>query len=101
MSSPQIKVTEDGCIRVSGELTFDTVPALTNELAASLATAQGLIVDLQDVGHADSAGLALLIEWRREAERCRCQLGFENIPAQLLAIASVSGVETLLSLSAA
>lgn len=98
MHSPQLQENESGHICVTGELTFDTVPALSASGAEIFGAGKNLIIDLQKVGRTDSAGLALLIEWRRQAARRQCQLGFENVPQQLLALASVSGVGEFLSL---
>ncbi len=75
--------------RVTGPLTFGTVPALQTMSVAN-------VVDLSGVTHADSAGLALLIEWRREAQANGAQLAYVNVPAQLLALAHACYVAELL-----
>lgn len=98
MHSPQLQENENGRIHVSGELTFETAPALSASIAEIFEAGKNLIIDFQEVGRTDSAGLALLIEWRREAAHRQCELGFENVPQQLLALAHVSGVAGLLSL---
>ena len=46
----------------------------------------------------DSAGVALLIEWQRQAQKHNKSVCFINIPSQMLAIARLSGVDDLLSL---
>ncbi|HEB99345.1 MAG TPA: STAS domain-containing protein, partial [Thiotrichales bacterium] len=48
------------------------------------------------VGRADSAGLALLVEWMREARRQGREIRFLGMPAQMSAIAEVSGLSELL-----
>lgn len=98
MNSPQLQANENGRISVTGELTFNTVPALSLGVAEIFAPGKNIIIDLKEVGRTDSAGLALLIEWQREAVYRQCELGFENIPQQLMALAHVSGVDGLLSL---
>jgi phospholipid transport system transporter-binding protein len=98
MDLPHLTPLADGRIKVAGELGFATVPALAARSAELFRDNHNLIIDLQEVRRADSAGLALLIEWQRQAARRRCVLSFANTPAQLLAMARVSGVEQLLSL---
>jgi phospholipid transport system transporter-binding protein len=56
-------------------------------------------VDLRGVTRSDSAGLALLVEWLRESEIGGNTIKFVNVPAQLLSIARVCGLEDILSLN--
>ncbi len=89
----------DGVLKVSGELTFSTVPTLLTKAAAILTDSpQGAAVDvdLTAVSHADSAGLALLIEWHRLASDTGRSLHFHHLPKQMLALARVSNLESLL-----
>lgn len=100
MSVAELENTADGHVRVTGELSFNTAPDLAARIVDMVQTEKRgktkVIVDLGAVNRADSAGLALLIEWRRQAERQQCTLYFDNIPHQLQAIANVSGVTELL-----
>lgn len=85
-------------ILVAGELSFDTAVSgidMTKELFAETAL---LDVDLSEVTHSDSAGLALLIEWMRQAQQLNKPIRFLNMPAQMLAMAEASGLEELLPL---
>ena len=90
----------DGMLRVSGELDAKTVPQLLID-SASLFQQAGvqISVDLAEVSRADSSGLALLIDWMRTARQNQQQLTFQRLPAQLLEMARVSGIEELLPLS--
>ncbi len=91
----------DGVVRVSGDLTFATVTAVWRASRPLLAAGGGpLQFDLAGVGRADSAGLALLVEWLRSARDAGVDLVFQAVPAQLLAIARASGVDHLLPLQA-
>ena len=58
-----------------------------------------ITVDLKGVTRADSAGLALLVEWLRESENAGNSIEFVNVPTQLLSIARVCGLEEILSLN--
>ncbi|HEY8553493.1 MAG TPA: STAS domain-containing protein, partial [Burkholderiales bacterium] len=54
----------DGVLAVAGDLTFETVPEIYAESRAWFERANGRVtVDLAEVERADSAGLALLLEW--------------------------------------
>ena len=98
MSVAQLKKTADGRLLVSGELSMATVPALLAQ--HGLRDIPGDIsIDLQNVERADSAGVALLIEWQRTARQQQQKISFQNIPPQMLAIARLSGVDELLALN--
>lgn len=96
--SASIDFSEDGRLKVAGELSFKTVPALVSKSQDYFKNGSSLDVDLTDVSRADSAGVALLIEWRRQAQKQNKSVCFFNIPSQMLAIARLSGVDELLSL---
>jgi phospholipid transport system transporter-binding protein len=53
-------------------------------------------VDLSGVTHADSAGVALLIEWVAALRDTGREIRFSAIPGQVLAIARLSGVDEFL-----
>jgi phospholipid transport system transporter-binding protein len=87
----------DGRFAIQGDLSFHTaVKALdqSKELFASHATIE---VDLGGVKRADSAGLALLLEWVNWARATEREITFRNIPAQIVSIAQISEVEDMLS----
>jgi len=100
VNEPQIEAHGQGEVGVSGELTFATVMKLHGK-AVPLFEMQGgdLVVDLAAVNRADSAGLALLIEWMRWANKRGVSIAFRAIPDQLLAIATASDLDELLPLS--
>jgi len=84
---------------LEGELDFATVPGVLQHAGADMRGIDGIRVDLKGVTRADSAGLALLVEWLRESERAGVPIRFINVPVQLLSIARVCGLEEILSLS--
>jgi phospholipid transport system transporter-binding protein len=84
---------------LEGELDFNTVPEVLQHTGACMRDVPWIIVDLKGVTRADSAGLALLVEWLRESERAGLSISFVNVPAQLLSIARVCGLEEILHLS--
>ncbi len=96
--SAMIEAAGDGTVQVSGELTFATVTALNGQAARLFASQSGdLTVDLGGVNRADSAGLALLIEWLRWARLHGVALRFRRMPAQMRTMAAVSDLEPILS----
>lgn len=81
---------------VRGPVVFGTAGEL---LAASEKLFNGsgpLTIDLSAVSDADSAGLALLIEWLRMGHGGARQVAFAGIPDKLEAIARLCGVAGML-----
>jgi phospholipid transport system transporter-binding protein len=100
---PQVSVTASGRIAISSPLTFQTARRVC---AAGIECfvrdgSSSLVVDCAAVPNADSAGLAVLIEWRRWARHHGRELKFANLPAQISAIAHLSEVSTVLADAAA
>lgn len=98
MSQPRLESKDDGCLHLTGELSMETAPGLLAQRQL-FAGKDELTIDLEGVERADSAGVALLVWWQREAHQQQRVISFQNIPPQMLAIARVSGVDELLSLS--
>jgi len=86
-----------GRFRISGVLDATTVTGLLKQSVASFEGQAHVDVDLKAVSESDSSGLALLIEWLRLARIAKRQIHFENVPAQIEALARISEVEDLLS----
>jgi phospholipid transport system transporter-binding protein len=89
----------NGSWLLEGELGVDSVPALLVRAAPALNGSGDIEVDLKGVTRADSAGLALLVELMRGSSRNDRRIVFNHVPAQLLSIARVCGLEEILSLS--
>ncbi len=83
---------------IQGSLTFDTVTRLLARSLELFPHAEALDIDLGAVENADSAGLALLIEWMRYARRHDLPIRFINMPPQMLAIARASSLDHVLPL---
>jgi phospholipid transport system transporter-binding protein len=96
MTSHAEIVENAGCLMVSGSLNFSTVVKIWNTSLDLLAKKTVLTFDLSNVTSANSAGLALLLEWRRYAQNNHQTISFTNMPAQLVSIASVAGVSGIL-----
>jgi len=83
---------------VSGELTLETANAVLSETKNLFNGAAQMDIDLSRVTRADSAGLALLVTWMRQAKQTDKNIRFEHLPAQMLAIAKASGLDEFLPL---
>jgi phospholipid transport system transporter-binding protein len=94
------KVTPEGShLLVSGVLSFATVSdvrSMGNELLKNISEP---VFDLKGVTSSDSAALALLSAWAREAKRLGRSVRFINVPTSLMHIALLSNLEKVLSLS--
>lgn len=97
-SLAKFELTADNRLQVSGELSFINVPELVLMSQEYFKNSDGLDVDLAEVNRADSAGVALLIEWQRLAQKQKKSISFSNIPSQMMAIARLCGVDELLFL---
>ncbi len=87
-----------GRYSLRGSVGFANVSALRQQ-SLSLFTRGELELDLAGVERADSAALALLLEWMRQGRACGYTIRYRNLPAQLLDIARASDLEELLPLA--
>jgi phospholipid transport system transporter-binding protein len=87
----------DGVLTVRGVLNFDSVPEVYAQSAAWVQKCEGAItIDLKDVERADSAGLALLVEWLHLARAKNRELKFTNVPEQVRSLIRVNGLNKAL-----
>ncbi len=85
-----------GRFRISGVLDATTAGEMLKQSREPFASVAALDIDLAGVSEADSAGLALLIEWVRLAKQAGRSIRFENVPDQIAALARISEVDDLL-----
>lgn len=85
-------------IRVSGALTFASVVAGIDAFKPFCAHDQGtpLTMDFTETTHMDSAGLALLLQWKRMAHAVGRSIQFRSLPDQTRNLAAVFGLAKLL-----
>ena len=77
-------------------MTFDSVTELWRQSDAMFSENTVLQIDLGGVTRTDSAGLALLVEWLREASRQGGRIEFLNLPPQMLALAGAANLDGVL-----
>jgi phospholipid transport system transporter-binding protein len=97
-----ISETESGRIVVTGELTFASArdARQLGILILESSRAARIVIDCGSVTRADSAGLAVLLDWLAWGRRKARPVNLQNLPASLLAIARISEVDGLLSATA-
>ena len=88
----------DGTLVLTGVLTIATVTRIHRESLGYFhdAVAVPKSIDLSGVNSVDSAGLALLIEWVRLGRKQNCAIKFQNMPAQMMPLARLFGIDHLL-----
>lgn len=87
---------DERTLRISGELSFNTVSQLSQQAETIIAKNKSLVIDLSGVDRSDSAGLAMLLAWTKAAEDYQVSLKFINPPKQIQAIATISNVASIL-----
>ena len=93
-------IQRDGAtLHVCGELDFDSVADLWDTTGSLFRAEPVHRIDLSGVQRSNSAGVALMVEWLRQARRRQWPLAFVNIPDQIRAIIEVAELETVLPLA--
>jgi len=93
----ELKDLGDGKFALSGRMGFDTAGRILRESEEAFEEHTMLEVDLSEVTHADSAGLALLLEWITWANHTVREIRFVDMPPRIDAIARTTEVDHLLT----
>jgi phospholipid transport system transporter-binding protein len=101
MSSASLEFTDDR-VKIRGAIDFDTVPGLLRSASGMFARPEAkIVVDFSEIEQTKSVGLALMIEWQRQARRANKDIEFANVPKQMVAMATASGLEAILKIQPA
>lgn len=92
-----IREAAPGRLEASGTMSFESAARALTAGLALIPHGKPCTVDLSRVKEADSAGLAVLVEWLATARKRGTQVRYEGIPAQILAVARISDLEDLLT----
>ena len=84
----------------AGELTMVSAPAVLED-GRRLARAGDMVVDFAGVTVADSAALALLLDWMRCARAAGNRLAVRSLPAGMASRAALYDIDALLPLEPA
>ena len=88
-----------GKFQIKGKLDFDSIITLNTQALKLFRDFRKVIIDLSNVSYVNSAGLVLLLEWKRQLvlqEKKSLQL--LNAPQKLHNLAQMSETETILSI---
>jgi phospholipid transport system transporter-binding protein len=83
---------------ITGDLNFSTVETLWKESLPLLAPLCEIKFDFSKVTSVNSAGITLLIEWLKYAKREKKAISFANIPASMMSLAALSGIDQFIAL---
>ena len=86
----------DGRFVLTGEMSFRTAEKILRASEEPFAKHTRIEVDLSGVEKADSAGLALLLEWITWANHTVREIRYASMPERILAIAKTTEVDHLL-----
>jgi len=87
---------QDNTLFVTGQIQFDTVMPLYQESQTLISLMKQIIIDLKNLEHCDSSGLALCTAWMRIAESQNKSLHFTNVPSFMQDLIRVYGLESVL-----
>ena len=90
-----VSATQDdnGRFLVSGELGFDSAPALMKQARRLFAAVDAATVDFSAVESCNSAGLAVVLEMAAEMRRRNKSICFQSLPEQIHTFARAYSVE--------
>jgi phospholipid transport system transporter-binding protein len=88
-----------GRFRLSGAFGFETAGLVLERGDREFAAHPSVEVDLSGVTHADSAGLAVLLVWVERARKRGHRIRYVGLPQQLVGIAKITEIDTLLHLA--
>lgn len=91
-----LRQTTDG-FELVGPVTISTASHIVEAARAAWPDAGDSVVDFAGVTEADSAALALIFKWQRDAAKRGRSVRCINIPGNIHALAKLYGVDTLLA----
>jgi phospholipid transport system transporter-binding protein len=92
-----IERAADGRLQANGELSYASAARALQAGLALIPHGADCTINLSRVSEADSAGLGVLVEWLATAKLRGSTIRYECIPAQILAVARISDLESLLT----
>lgn len=95
MSDFELKDLGGGNFEISGDMSFDTAEQILRASQRAFRQYENVRVDMSEVDKADSAGLALLLEWMSWARQGVAKIDFVAIPASVLAIAHAAELKDI------
>jgi phospholipid transport system transporter-binding protein len=96
VSNYELNDLGDGRFELSGEMSFKTANSILKSSSKNFGQYESLELDMSKVGKADSAGLALMVEWQAQTRRRAAKIRFVAVPESLRAIAVTCDVADLI-----
>ena len=97
MATFGIEASAPGLLQARGAMSFDSAAQALRAGLALIPRGQECTIDLSGVTEADSAGLAVLVEWLATARKRGTVIHYQAIPAQILAVARISDLDDLIT----
>ena len=97
MNKFELQDLGEGHFALNGEMTFETAERILLASEVPFEQHTRIEVDLAGVTKADSAGLALLLEWITLANHTVREIRFLSMPERIFAIARTTEVDQLLT----
>jgi len=95
----RLEQREPGHWSISGDFGLETAAAMLASGESAFAGVPAAAVDLSGITDADSAGLAVLIEWVRTARQSGRRIEFSGLPPRLAELARIGGVAEILPIA--
>lgn len=93
-ATASVQEDEAGVLRLSGELDFNSVMPLHEQLVQRIAGGRGdIMLDLSGLQRVNSVGLSLLLRVAEQAVEANRPLRVSGVPAGLQSIAAVCGLD--------
>jgi len=92
---PTVHIDGDVC-RLNGVIDFHTAPELLESVGQHISAGRNLTLDFSEVTQANSAGLALLLEWNEQAAAAGAGINHQNLPESLRQLAEICQISTLI-----
>jgi anti-anti-sigma factor len=86
-------------LMLAGELNLASMPRLLDETKAYISQPslpECLVIDFSEVTDIDSSSVALLLYWRRQAQKLGRALRYVHLPHNLASLAELYGVDELI-----
>ena len=84
-------------IALTGCVTLESIKRIEQEVAETLRQPD-VVIDLAAVTDVDSVAVSLMLHWQRDAKLAGRSVRFAHLPAELVSLAQLYGVESLLAL---
>jgi ABC-type transporter Mla MlaB component len=98
MAELNLEISGPGQVLLSGDISHESVISV---LETNIISSNSVVfVDFSGVNRSDSSGLALMTHWARQAKNANIEINYEHVPVKLAALAKISGLDSILSISA-